>query len=129
MSSNLMLMIANGHHWDPKYPDYCGTFNGRFIHSHDFKKVDDSWRGKNVLVIGGGNSGCDVAVEAARVAEKVCLSMRNPQWFFAKLIFGMPADVFAARTPAWVPTGIKQWVLKMLLRVLQMKFGYQGDKT
>ena len=47
-----VLMIANGHHWDPKYPDYAGTFNGKFIHSHDFKKVDDSWRGKNVLVIG-----------------------------------------------------------------------------
>jgi cation diffusion facilitator CzcD-associated flavoprotein CzcO len=65
-----VLMIANGHHWDPKYPDYPGTFNGKFIHSHDFKKVDDSWRGKNVLVIGGGNSACDVAVEAARVAER-----------------------------------------------------------
>src|ERR1700726_2904992 len=61
-----VLMIANGHHWDPKYPDYPGTFNGKFIHSHDFKKVDDSWRGKNVLVIGGGNSACDVAVEGAR---------------------------------------------------------------
>jgi cation diffusion facilitator CzcD-associated flavoprotein CzcO len=57
-----VLMIANGHHWDPKYPDYPGTFNGKFIHSHDFKKVDDSWRGKNVLVVGGGNSACDVAV-------------------------------------------------------------------
>ena len=121
-----VLMIANGHHWDPKYPDYPGTFNGKFIHSHDFKKVDDSWRGKNVLVIGGGNSACDVAVEAARVAEKVCLSMRNPQWFFPKFIFGMPADVFAARTPAWVPTGIKQSVLKMLLRMLQGPYSRYG---
>jgi hypothetical protein len=121
-----VLMIANGHHWDPKYPDYPGTFNGKFIHSHDFKKVDDSWRGKNVLVIGGGNSACDVAVEAARVAEKICLSMRNPQWFFPKFIFGMPADVFAARTPAWVPTGIKQSVLKMLLRMLQGPYSRYG---
>jgi hypothetical protein len=121
-----VLMIANGHHWDPKYPDYPGTFNGKFIHSHDFKKVDDSWRGKNVLVIGGGNSACDVAVEAARVAERVCLSMRNPQWFFPKFIFGVPADVFAARTPAWVPTGIKQSVLKMLLRMLQGPYSRYG---
>jgi hypothetical protein len=67
-----------------------------------------------------------VAVEAARVAEKVCLSMRNPQWFFPKFIFGMPADVFAARTPAWVPTGLKQSVLKVLLRVLQGPYSRYG---
>ena len=99
-------MIANGHHWDPKYPDYSGMFNGKFIHSHDFKKVDDSWRGKNVLVVGGGNSACDVAVEAARVAKKVCLSMRNPLWFFPKFIFGMPADVFAAGRRLGFPPGL-----------------------
>ena len=28
------LMVANGHHWDPKYPDYPGTFDGRWLHSH-----------------------------------------------------------------------------------------------
>jgi thioredoxin reductase len=38
--------------------------------SEPMQQVDDSWRGKNVLVIGGGNSACDVAVEAARVAER-----------------------------------------------------------
>jgi cation diffusion facilitator CzcD-associated flavoprotein CzcO len=63
------IMVANGHHWNPKYPDYPGAFSGQFMHSHDFKNVDDSWRGKTVLVVGGGNSACDVAVEAARVAQ------------------------------------------------------------
>jgi len=47
-----VLMVANGHHWSPKYPDYPGKFNGRTMHSHDFKGVDDNWRGKNVLVVG-----------------------------------------------------------------------------
>jgi cation diffusion facilitator CzcD-associated flavoprotein CzcO len=61
-----VLMIANGHPWDPKYPDYPGTFNGKFIHSHDFKKVDDSWRGKDVLVIGGGNGLLNSVANAGR---------------------------------------------------------------
>jgi cation diffusion facilitator CzcD-associated flavoprotein CzcO len=58
------LMVCNGHHWNPKYPNYPGKFSGRFLHSHDFKGVDESWRGQRVLVIGGGNSACDVAVES-----------------------------------------------------------------
>jgi hypothetical protein len=121
-----VLMVANGHHWNPKYPEYPGTFTGRFMHSHDFKGIDESWRGKNVLIIGAGNSACDVAVEAARIAGSVRLSMRSPQWFLPKFLFGMPSDVFAARTPAWVPTPIKQFVLTKMLYVLQgsyLKYG------
>jgi dimethylaniline monooxygenase (N-oxide forming) len=67
-----VLMIASDHHWDPKYPDYPVTFNAKFIQLARFRKVDGSWRGKNVLVIGGGDSPSDVAVEAARAAERVC---------------------------------------------------------
>lgn len=112
------LMVANGHHWNPKYPEYPGEFTGTFLHSHDFKRVNDDWRGKNILVIGAGNSGCDVAVESARVANKVCLSMRSPQWFFPKFLFGQPADVFAARSN-WLPVGVRKYTLTKLLHILQ----------
>jgi Flavin-binding monooxygenase-like len=121
-----VMMVANGHHWNPKYPEYPGSFSGTLLHSHDFKGVDESWRGKNVLVIGGGNSACDVAVEAARIANKVCLSMRSPQWFMPKFIFGMPSDVFAARTPEWVPRKIKQFTLGKLLGLLQGSYAKYG---
>ena len=47
------LMVSNGHHNFPKYPDYPGSYTGKFLHSHDFKGVDESWRDKRVLVIGG----------------------------------------------------------------------------
>jgi cation diffusion facilitator CzcD-associated flavoprotein CzcO len=112
------LMVANGHHWNPKYPEYPGEFTGTLMHSHDFKRVEEAWRGKNILVVGAGNSGCDVAVESARVANKVCLSMRSPQWFFPKFLFGMPADVFAARSN-WLPLKTRQFTLTKLLRLLQ----------
>lgn len=120
-----VLMVCNGHHWDPKYPEYEGQFNGRFMHSHDFKGVNEEWRGKNVLVIGGGNSACDVAVESARVAGKVCLSMRSPQWFMPKFMFGVPVDVFASRT-SWLPTKMKQFALTNLLKILQGSYKRYG---
>lgn len=120
-----VLMVANGHHWDPKYPEYPGTFNGKFMHSHDFKGVNDEWRGKRVLVIGAGNSACDVAVESARIADKVCLSMRSPQWFVPKFIFGVPTDVFAARI-RWMPPAVRQHLLTKLLRLMQGPYSKYG---
>ncbi|MBI3791739.1 MAG: NAD(P)-binding domain-containing protein [Gemmatimonadetes bacterium] len=119
------LMVCNGHHWDPKWPEIPGTFAGRYLHSHDFKGVDESWRGQRVLVIGGGNSACDVAVESARVAATVCLSMRSPQWFFPKFLFGKPTDVFAAGS-AWVPTPIRQRVFRLMLHALQGPYRNYG---
>lgn len=101
------LTVANGHHWNPKWPEYPGEFNGTLMHSHDFKRVDDAWRGRNVLVIGAGNSACDVAVETARLAGKVCMSMRRPQWFIPKFMLGVPADVLAARN-LWLPLALRQ---------------------
>jgi hypothetical protein len=120
-----VLMVANGHHWDPKLPDYEGTFDGRLMHSHDFKGVTEDWRGKNVLVIGGGNSACDVAVEAARVAGRVCLSMRSPQWFLPKFMFGLPVDVMAS-SARWLPRKVMQTVFTRLLRVLQGPYSRYG---
>ncbi len=87
------LMVSNGHHWMPKYPQYEGNFTGTWMHSHDFKGVNDEWRGKKILVIGAGNSGCDVAVESARVSKEVFISMRSPQWFVPKFMLGYPADI------------------------------------
>ena len=58
-------LVVCGHHHDPRYPDYPGRFTGEFIHSHDFKSAKP-FKDKRVLVIGGGNSACDVAVETAR---------------------------------------------------------------
>ncbi|PMU83996.1 monooxygenase, partial [Pseudomonas sp. GP01-A4] len=33
------LLVANGHHWDPRWPEppFPGTFAGRQMHSHDYK--------------------------------------------------------------------------------------------
>lgn len=119
------LMVANGHHWNPKWPEYPGTFSGRYLHSHDFKGVDDSWRGKDVLVIGAGNSACDVALESARVAGHVRLSMRSPQWFLPKFLFGQPADVFGAGSAA-LPRWLRSKASTLLVRLLQGPYSRYG---
>ena len=49
------LVVCNGHHWQPKYPNYPGKFSGEFLHSHQYKKAAP-FKDKKVLVIGGGLS-------------------------------------------------------------------------
>lgn len=60
------LVVCNGHHWKPRVPAYPGEFTGEFLHSHSFKRAQP-FAGKRVLVIGGGNSACDIAVETSRI--------------------------------------------------------------
>ena len=108
------LMVCNGHHWFPKYPSYEGEFTGQWMHSHDFKRVTDDWRGKKILVIGAGNSGCDVAVESARVSKDVYISMRSPQWFVPKFMLGHPADILVKAIAKLSPKMRQKMLTKMI---------------
>ena len=108
------LMVSNGHHWMPKYPYYEGEFTGKWMHSHDFKGVTDEWRDKKILVIGAGNSGCDVAVESARVSKHIYISMRSPQWFVPKFILGYPADILVKALEKLSPKTRQKLLTKMV---------------
>lgn len=100
------LVVCNGHHWLPRMPQYPGKFDGEFIHSHEVKKFS-RFAGKRVLVIGGGNSACDVAVESSRVAASVDMSWRRGYWIAPKFMMGKPADVFSTKIH-WLPRKIWQ---------------------
>jgi hypothetical protein len=49
-------------------------------------------RGKRVLVVGAGNSGVDIACDAARHADRAYLSVRRGYRFVPKHIAGLPTD-------------------------------------
>jgi cation diffusion facilitator CzcD-associated flavoprotein CzcO len=99
------VVIANGHNWDPRWPEYPGEFAGEAIHSAEFKSAD-MLRGKRVLVVGGGNSGCDIACEAALHAESAMLSTRRAYHVLPKFFRGRPIDqcnelLLWLRVPLW----------------------------
>jgi cation diffusion facilitator CzcD-associated flavoprotein CzcO len=97
------LLVCNGHHWDPRYPDYPGSFDGPQVHSHDY--IDPSTpldlKGKRVLVVGIGNSAVDIVSELARktMCETVYLSTRSGAYVIPKYIFGKPADQVVKTNP------------------------------
>ncbi len=87
------LLVANGHHWDPRWPEppYPGSFDGVEMHSHWFVDAAD-FRDKNVLVVGIGNSAMDIAVESSFVARRTLLSARRGAHVVPKYAFGRPID-------------------------------------
>jgi dimethylaniline monooxygenase (N-oxide forming) len=74
------LLVANGHHWDPRWPEpmFPGheTFTGTQIHAHDYRD-NVLFAGRRALILGMGNSAMDIAVEASYVAERTFLAARR----------------------------------------------------
>ncbi|GBE43546.1 putative oxidoreductase CzcO [bacterium BMS3Bbin10] len=104
------VIVSNGHHWDPRLPDYPGAFTGETLHAIEVK-TRDQLRGKRVLVVGAGNTGCDLAADAAQLSRSVEHSMRRTYYFLPKFIFGRPLDKWLDRTQRWpVPRRFLRWM-------------------
>jgi cation diffusion facilitator CzcD-associated flavoprotein CzcO len=116
------LVVCNGHHWSRRWPDYPGQFTGEYIHSKDYQSPSQL-EGRRVLVIGGGNSACDIAAEAARVGLSCQLSLRRGYWFLPKTIFGRP---LVELIKWWMPVGFQRLALKIILRVMVGSYEQYG---
>ncbi len=108
------VIVATGHHWDKRFAGpYTGEADfkasgGEVIHSKDYKR-SSQLAGKSVLVIGGGNSACDVAVEASRFGSSSDLSIRNGVWFLPRMLCGSPLELLVG---SWMPV----WAQRLCLR-------------
>ncbi|MFJ9430446.1 NAD(P)-binding domain-containing protein [Streptomyces sp. NPDC101490] len=115
------VIVANGHHWDPRDPEPAfpgaDTFTGTQIHSHHYR-VPDEYAGKRVLVLGFGNSASDIAVETSAVSERTFLSVRTGGYVFPKFMFGKPGDdMISPFITRVMPRATQRWVMAALLRM------------
>lgn len=110
------VLVANGHHWSKRVPEFPGHFAGRTLHAHDYKTFT-GLEGKNVLVVGIGNSGVDIASEVCRVAATTLLSTRRSAYILPKYAFGVPIDHFTSPLSTKIPTFLQQMVFKLILRI------------
>jgi len=111
------VIVCNGHHWNARLPEppFRGEFDGEEIHSNDYK-IPEPYLDKNVLVVGIGNSGIDIAVDVSRVAKNTYLSTRSGAHILPKYLLGRPLDHWT--TP--VTTALPPWLQSGLLNILRL---------
>jgi len=118
------LVVANGHHWKPRLPEWAtehaGHFDGELLHSHSyispFEPVE--MRGKRVIVVGMGNSAMDIASELSSpwMASRLHVSARRGVWVLPKYRNGQPADKVMA--PPDIPKELALTASRALIREL-----------
>ena len=120
------LIVASGHHWDPRLPDYPGHFDGVLMHSHEYKTPFEpvDMRGKTVIVVGMGNSALDIAGELSPnwLAKRLYVSARRGVWVLLKYRNGVAAD--KVMTPPEVP---KAEGLKMARAIIKEQLGSMSN--
>ena len=120
------VIVANGHHWDPRWPEppFPGAedFEGEQMHVHYYREAD-ILEGKRVLVLGIGNSACDIAVESSRIADRTFMAMRRGAYVMPKYFRGMPLDALSSPLTSKLPL----WIQRKYIE-LEMKWAV-GDMT
>jgi dimethylaniline monooxygenase (N-oxide forming) len=119
-----VVLVANGHHWNARWPEpaFPGSdaFAGVQIHAHEY--VDPSlFEGKDVVVLGMGNSAMDLAVESSYVANSTYLAARRGAWIVPKYLFGRPSDQL--KNDPRIPFKIRQKAIHNIVKL------YTGDLT
>ncbi len=85
------VVVANGVLRKPYIPEIPGEFSGEIIHSSDYSEPE-VFNGKTVLIVGAGNSGCDIAVDGAHHAKRTFHSTRRGYHYMPKFISGKPTQ-------------------------------------
>ena len=112
------VCVANGHHWDPRWPEppFPGAegFAGKQIHAHDYED-ESQLSGKRVVVVGMGNSAMDIAVDASSHGRETYLSARRGAHVVPKHVYGRPFDELGG--PDWLPAAVRWPMARLVLRV------------
>ncbi len=116
------VIVANGHHNAPNVPVHQGAFDGVALHSRDYRSRE-AFRGKRVLVVGVGNSGSQIAVDASLSADQVFLSVRRGVWVLPHYVRGVRIDrampaFLNHLVAAYVPGMLAEPMLSLYYRLL-----------
>jgi putative flavoprotein involved in K+ transport len=109
------VIVATGYNGAPFIPDWPGRdgFAGEIVHSAQYRNPAP-FRGRDVLVVGAGNSGAEIATDVADGgASRSRLSVRTPPQIVRRATAGIPAQLIGIGIrklpPAWVdPISITQ---------------------
>ena len=114
------VVVASGHQNVPRHPPFAQQFEGQYLHAHNYR-VPDPFKGKKVLVVGIGNSACDIASDIAPHTRDAVVAARSPVLLMPRMFMGVPTSrVLAKIEKPWMP-----WALRRMIRtaISRMAFG------
>ncbi len=120
------MIVANGHHWQPHFPKPEGSFSGQLLHSSDYKTPLD-FLGQRVLIVGTGNSACDIAGDLAGLADAISVSTRRGAHVVPKYVLGRPIDLWTSDLTSRLPKAVQRKLFQFLLflaRGKQASYGF-----
>ena len=120
------MVVGNGKDALPFVPSIPGEFTGGVSHSQSYR-CPEPFAGLRVLVVGGGNSGCDIAVEVSTVASATELAVRHGVHVLPRHLFGRPID--AGNGPVanrMLPWSMFQGGLALMLRLARKPYAAYG---
>ncbi|MFI6059042.1 flavin-containing monooxygenase [Streptomyces sp. NPDC051286] len=88
------VVVATGYNHTPRIPDWAGrdTFTGELLHASDYRNPAP-YAGKDVLVVGIGNTGAEIAVDLAEGgASRVRIAVRTVPHIVRRSTAGWPAQ-------------------------------------
>ena len=85
------IIIATGPFGKPKPVSFKGmeTFPRKILHSYAYKTGKD-FKGQEVLVVGFGNSACEIAIDLFEQGAKPSMAVRSPVNIVPRDLFGIP---------------------------------------
>lgn len=113
------VVVATGNCHTPRMPDWPGRegYAGELLHAREYR-APDRFAGRDVLVVGAGNSGAEIAADlAAGGAERVRLAVRTPPHIVRRSVLGFPAQrcaVLGRRLPAWLGNRLARPVTRLV---------------
>ena len=127
------VIVATGAFGKPKSIGFKGmeTFPGKIIHSYGYKTGRD-FKGKKVLVVGFGNSACEIAIDLYEQGAMPSMSVRSPVNMVPRDILGIPIlqlSLVMSRLPAKIADAVNEPLMRLWfgdirkLGLKKMKYG------
>jgi indole-3-pyruvate monooxygenase len=112
------LVIATGYSREPHIPRWPGQaeFHGPLLHSADYQN-GEPFRNQNVLVVGFGNSGGEIAIDLWEHGARPSLAVRGPVNVIPRELFGIPIQVIAI-LERWLPPRVADALNAFILRAV-----------
>ncbi len=123
------VVVASGHQGVPKHPPFAAGFAGEYLHAHAYR-TPEPFRGKDVLVVGVGNSACDIAADICAVTASTTMVARSPVLFMPRMVLGVPTSrVLARLEKRWMPWGIRRRIRELIARAVHGRMEQWGFVT